>query len=109
MTNPSRIPLAELFRDYENGDQSSWSDERAWITTQHPRRLARIRDEIQSGFFPPVRLDFAERRVVDGHHRLIAAEQLGLEDVPVADAWDDSGWAEFASPQGDDDKEEASA
>lgn len=94
---------ARLMREFTTGDEMSWSSERMNLVAIHPRRLDRIRSEISSGFFPPVRLDYNEKRVIDGHHRVIAAEQLGIQRVPVADAWDGSDWYLFASDQGGDD------
>lgn len=109
MSDAQTIPLATLFSEYANGDDTGWDEERAWLLANHPRRLARIRGEIERGVFPPVRLDFDARSVVDGHHRIIAAEQLGLQEIPVADAWDGSDWSLFASDQGGDDPEEIAA
>jgi ParB-like chromosome segregation protein Spo0J len=97
------IALAMIFREFTNGDETTWAEERAWLLANHPRRLARIRSEIQSGHLPPIRVDFNERRVIDGHHRLIAAEQLDLELVPIADAYDGSAWTNYANTPGDDD------
>lgn len=99
------MSLSRLFAEFTNGDETSWAEEMTWLGSTHPRRLARIRREIKDGFFPPVRLCYRERRVVDGHHRLIAAHLLGLAEVPVADAWDGSGWEQFASDSGADDPE----
>lgn len=100
-----RIVLNLLFREFTNGDETSWDDEREWLLANHADRLARIRKEIQAGHFPPIRVDFTERRVIDGHHRIIAAEQLGLELVPIADAYDGSDWADhaYADTSGGDD------
>ncbi|MFJ6348623.1 hypothetical protein ACIQKB_04000 [Streptomyces sp. NPDC092046] len=102
------MTLDSLMRDYTNGDQTSWPEEFAWIKANHPRRLARITREVQAGHFPPVRLDFEEKRVIDGHHRITAAADLGLAHVPVADAWGtDQEWWLFASDSGADDPEPA--
>lgn len=103
MTEVRTITLARLFAEFTNGDDTGWDAERAWLVSQHPRRLARIRAEIENGNFPPIRLDLGEQRVVDGHHRIIAAEQLGRDSVPYANAWDGSQWWLQASDQGGDD------
>lgn len=103
MTEVRTMPLTQLLTDYTNGDDTGWDAERAWLTSQHPRRLARIRAEIQAGQFPPIRLDLVEQRVVDGHHRIVAAEQLGRTTVPYANAWDGSEWWLESSDQGGDD------
>lgn len=102
------MPLADLLRDFANGDETTWPEEINWIKTNHPRRLARITREIQAGHFPPIRLDYQEKRVVDGHHRITAAIDLGLTHIPVADAWGtDQDWWLFASDSGADDPEPA--
>jgi len=107
MAEPRRMPTADLVRDFTNGDQTSWPEEIAWIREHHPRRLARITREIEGGNFPPIRLCFDEKRVVDGHHRIVAALDLELPSVPVADAWDSSApdWGLYASDSGADDPE----
>lgn len=103
MTDQQTMSLAKLMREFTNGDDTSWDQERAWLLANHPNRLARIRDEIQAGNFPPIRLDYSCMSVIDGHHRIIAAEQLGRDRVPVAYAWDGSDWYLHASDQGSDD------
>ncbi|MFF7899970.1 ParB N-terminal domain-containing protein [Streptomyces sp. NPDC007920] len=99
----TEMALADLLQGFTNGDGTGWDEERAWLEKNHPRRLARIRSEIKAGLFPPVRLDFNDHSVVDGHHRIVAALQLGRHTVPVADAWDGSDWALHASKRGGDD------
>ncbi|WP_329424034.1 hypothetical protein [Streptomyces sp. NBC_01268] len=101
------MPLSDLIHDYANGDQTSWPEEVTWIKANHPRRLARITREIQAGNFPPIRLDFEEQRVVDGHHRITAALDLQLTEIPVDDAWGtDQDWWLHASDSGADDPEQ---
>lgn len=108
MNATERLALATLMRDFTNGDDTSWPDEIAWIKANHPRRLARITHEIQNGFLPPIRLCFNEHRVIDGHHRITAALDLGLDTISVADAWDpDSDWWRYADDSGADDPEAA--
>ncbi len=103
MNGQQTMSLSNLMREFTNGDATSWPEERDWLTANHPRRLARIRAEIEAGDFPPIRLDYSDKSVIDGHHRIIAAEQLGHQRVPVADAWDGSDWHLYASDQGGDD------
>lgn len=101
------MPLADLLTNFTNGDQTGWEAEQEWIKKNHPRRLARIRREIQTGKFPAVRLCYDEKRVIDGHHRIIAALDLGLTDIPVGDAWGpESDWDLHAPDNGSDDPED---
>lgn len=109
MTTQQTMSLAKLFREYANGDETGWDEERAWLEANHPRRLARITAEIRDGFFPPVRICFKEKRVIDGHHRIVAAASLGRTRIPVADAWDGTDWWRYADDNGGDDAEDAAA
>ncbi len=86
------MPLARLLADFTTGDEIPWEQERAWLEQRHPEWLARLRESIAAeGIREPVRLCYREHRVIDGHHRIIAAQDLGLTEIPVADAWED-GW-----------------
>ncbi|MFE3202165.1 ParB/Srx family N-terminal domain-containing protein [Embleya sp. NPDC059237] len=83
------MPIADLFRDYTTGDGADWPGERAELEKIHADHLAELRISIaQHGIREPVLLCPFERRVIDGHHRVLVAEDLGLVEVPVTDAWD---------------------
>lgn len=110
MTTPQPMPLVDLFRDFTNGDATGWDEERRWLRAMHPNRIINLVKSLRTyGFDPdkPIRLCFNERRVIDGHHRIVAAEHAGLTHVLVADAWDGSDWSErtpdAAIPHGADD------
>ncbi len=96
------MPLSQLTAEYTTGDGSTWEHERARLEEIHPGKLARIRAEILAGHFPPVPLDHDEKRAVDGHHRIVAALQLGVLVVPVVDAWADTAWMGHPSVWGAD-------
>lgn len=98
----TKIPLDELFRDYANGDETSWAEEREHLEAIHPNRLARIRREIESGFLPPIAVCFNEKRVIDGHHRVLVAADLGLTEIPAVDAWVDEEWTKHMALSGAD-------
>jgi hypothetical protein len=98
------MPLTQLVAEYTTGDGNTWAHETAHLETIHPDKLARIRTEITAGHFPPVPLDHQEKRAVDGHHRVVAALQLGLDHVPVVDAWADASWMDHPSVWGADDR-----
>lgn len=86
--------LADLMSGFGPASEWSWAEERAWLEENHPRRMARLRRLIEAeGIEVPVRLcggcsACTSPHVVDGHHRVVVALLLGLESVPVADAWE---------------------
>ena len=88
------MSLAKLMRLFQNADETSWVDERAWLDENHGRYMAELRESIQrEGVIEPVRLCYDERRVIDGHHRVVAAIDVGLSRIPVANAWEvDDDW-----------------
>lgn len=100
-----QMPLAEFLRTFSPVSDHTWQDERAWLEEHHPRRLGRIRRLIAAeGIEDPVRVCWTTHVVIDGHHRVIAAEDLGLDTVPVADAWEAGmDWAYYADDNSGDD------
>jgi len=83
------IPLADLLRDYTPGDAWDWKTEMGKLKTWFPHNLAKIRNSIQEhGIREPILLG-NDGRVWDGHHRITAAHQLGIEHVPIEYAGDD--------------------
>jgi len=90
------MPLARLLADYRPGSfDPPWSsdDEVQWMITTQPGYLAGLALNIASqGIRTPVRLHHGERRVWDGHHRVVIAVLLRLPEVPWADArYSDTG------------------
>jgi len=80
--------LADLLRDYTTGDQGDWIEERTYLEQIHAEHLAELRVSVaRDGIREPVRLCRTEMRIIDGHHRILVAEDLGLREIPVADAW----------------------
>jgi len=99
------MSVAKLMRKFQPVEQiqslnHNWTAETAWITANHPRRLARLRQSIRKhGIVEPIRLCYGhescgeQRHVVDGHHRIVIAQELGIRRVPVGDAWEEgSDW-----------------
>lgn len=98
--NPAQrsMSLDRLVREFINGDETSWNAENDWLERNHPAYMAELRDSIRrEGVIEPIRLCYDERRVIDGHHRVVAALTVGLQRVPVANAWTDDGW-QFRAP-----------
>ena len=78
--------LTDLMRDYTPGDGHSWDDEMQWIRTNHDAYFTRLETNIGIlGIREPILLG-DDGRVWDGHHRITAAHQLGLTEVPVEHA-----------------------
>lgn len=62
-------------------------------------------DKVFSSFTNGDETGWADERawLLANHPRRLAAQQLGLLEVPVADAWDGSYWELHANNQGADD------
>ncbi|HEY6117668.1 MAG TPA: ParB N-terminal domain-containing protein, partial [Candidatus Dormibacteraeota bacterium] len=100
MTTQKSMSLAKLLREFAPVQQTetpdhTWDTEAAWLYENHPRRLARLRRSIERlGIEEPIRLCWGHpdcgttRHVVDGHHRAVIAQELGIKRVPVGDAWE---------------------
>lgn len=94
------MSVAKLMRLFAPVEQTrtpghGWEAEAAWLAEHHPRRMARLRASIQrEGILDPIRLCYGhpdcgdQLHVVDGHHRLTLAHELGHRRVPVGDAWE---------------------
>lgn len=81
-------PLAEFMEAISPGDPHSWDAEMAWIKDHHLQRLADLTFSIATfGIRVPI-LVGTDFRCWDGHHRVTAAYDLGLETIPVTLASD---------------------
>lgn len=117
MSTQRTMSVAKLLRNFMpveqlRNDTHDWNAETAWLHANHPRRMARLRDSIAKlGIEEPLRLCYGhpdcgtEQHVVDGHHRLAIAADLGIRRVPVGDAWDGSDWWMAIDDNLDDDPE----
>jgi ParB-like chromosome segregation protein Spo0J len=85
-----RMALADLLANYRPGSYDppwTWNDERRDLLAREPDFLHGLRADIAAnGIREPVQLHHGERRVWDGHHRIVVAIDLGLPAVPVVDA-----------------------
>lgn len=100
-----QIRLDEFLQAFAPVSGHSWQDERTWLEENHPRRVARLRRLIAvEGIEDPIRVCFSSHQVVDGHHRVIVAQDLGIELVPVANAWEKGAdWMYYADDNPGDD------
>jgi hypothetical protein len=80
------MPLADLLRDYRDGDEHGWPMEFHLLRGTHWAHLRHLMESIKEhGIQTPILLG-NDSRVWDGHHRLCVADMLGLADVPVRHA-----------------------
>lgn len=111
MTVPTGpMPLTELVARFGPASEWSWAEERTWLEENHPRRMARLQRLIGvEGIEDPIRLcrgcsSCEAPHVVDGHHRVVVALLLGIESVPVADAWEEGAdWMYYMDDNPGDD------
>jgi hypothetical protein len=77
------MPLADVLRDYQDGDEHGWDTEFQWLRENDAERLRLLTDSIRrEGIKQPIVLG-PDGRVWDGHHRLCVAGTLGITSVPV--------------------------
>lgn len=77
------MAVADILAQYVPGDEHGWDVEFAWLRDNHSEKLRDLSLSIQEhGIREPVVLG-DDGRVWDGHHRLLVADALGLNSVPV--------------------------
>ena len=77
------MPLAEVLRDYRDGDEHGWEVEFTYLHREHKDKMRDLIASVQrEGIKKPILLG-SDGRVWDGHHRLCAASTLGLASIPV--------------------------
>lgn len=115
MSTQKTMSVAKLLRLFTPTEQTvtpghDWDTEAAWLYENHPVRMGKLRRSITKlGIEEPIRLCYGHptccsaRHVVDGHHRAILARDMGLQRVPVADAWDGTDWFIHSWDQDSDD------
>lgn len=76
-------PLAGFMETVSPGDPHSWETEMAWIKEHHPQRLTDLTFDIAANGIQTPILIGTDFRCWDGHHRVTAAFDLGLENIPI--------------------------
>ena len=77
------VPLSAVLALYRDGDERGWEAEFAFLRSERRPHLDVLMMSIQeTGIRRPILLG-PDGRVWDGHHRLAAADELGIESVPV--------------------------
>lgn len=77
------MTLAQLFADYRDGDERGWDTEFEYLEEIHAQKLYELAESVHAeGMREPILLG-DDGRVWDGHHRLWAARNIGLKEVPV--------------------------
>jgi len=79
----AELLLEHLMAAYKPGDEWSWESEFDFLEEVHGQYMDELALSIQEhGVLTPIHLGY-DGRVWDGHHRLYAAYQLGIPEVPV--------------------------
>lgn len=80
------MPLADLLRDWQDGDEHGWDVEFTYLQREHGDAMRNLITSVATeGIKEPILLG-SDGRVWDGHHRLCAASVLDLSSVPVRHA-----------------------
>ena len=69
--------VADIIANYLTGDERTWDQEAADLDI-----TSMLESVARDGVLHPVTLG-TDGRVLDGHHRLLAARDLGIETIPV--------------------------
>ena len=84
------MQLVDLMRDYRDGEEHGWFTEFEWLRANDAEHLNALRADIAAnGIRVPILLG-NDGRIWDGHHRICAAYDLGLSDVPTTASLDEA-------------------
>lgn len=80
------LKLKKLLSSYRPGsgdDNWTWGDEAGDLLNREPDYMKQLKDDIcKDGIKEPILLG-TDKRIWDGHHRIVVAILLDLDDVPV--------------------------
>jgi hypothetical protein len=84
-TSPVEDSVGNITRNYKFADGQSWDEVKANYDTSHPAHREMHEDVRRNGIREPIVVDYNQDppEVVDGHTRLMHAEALGMDKVPV--------------------------
>ena len=75
--------LQTLLETVTDGEEHGWATEFQWIEKHSPNDLNGFLEDVgEHGIQNPVLIG-PDNRLWDGHHRVWAAQKLGLETIPV--------------------------
>lgn len=81
---PQTMLVETLLSEYRDGDEHGWPTEFAWLIEHHTKKVLNLLGEVrEEGIRDPILLG-PDKRVWDGHHRLLVARILGIRRVPVS-------------------------
>lgn len=87
---PSEMRLTQVLAEYEDGNDTGWPVEFAWLWMNHAEQMVElIQDVIKNGIQEPILLG-PDGSIWDGHHRIAAAVALGLDTIPTTTKEDES-------------------
>lgn len=77
------VPIKEFFGTYKPIEDVDWHHARKYFEEDHPVLMESLRDDIsQHGIKTPIDVS-TDDEVLNGHHRALAAGDVGLTHVPV--------------------------
>jgi len=72
-----------ILAHYQDGNEVGWEEEFRYLIVSHGREISELMFQIRKdGIKEPILLG-PDRRIWDGHHRLLCARVLGIKEVPV--------------------------
>lgn len=80
---------------FNNQAHDGWDAEEQRQAMLSADRLHRITEELRTGPQWPIPVCFKTCRVMDGHHRVVAARRLRLPQILAVDAFTDTTWMRY--------------
>lgn len=91
-TADTTLTLTEV-RAFAPSEEATWDAVDRWVRTDHHERLVALVASVRThGIRTPIEIDPTARRVLRGHHRVIAAGDANIDQLPVLWGWRDERW-----------------